>query len=546
MNNRRIKYRGNSASSLRLAAIILFWCCLPISGQDVKVLPPSPEILPPVPTVGAPAANQPRFEVPQEEVLAPVVQPAAPIGAYPVSQITERPVARPSDQGAVIAFPSRVEGSGSLAPAAVSHTGAPVQVLFPTGDARLMPEFRTNAQALFTLDTLLAAIDMARLDSLLIISQSSPEGDFAQNQDLSQRRGDALRRYVFSAYPDFLTRVRVRATGEAWADLRDAVVADTRLTPASRSRILAVIDSDLEPDAKEARLNALPDYSYLLHNIFPLLRRSSVEVILRQGAPAATVPAETVPAETVPAQTVVTEIVPSETVPGWPVLPLNIPVEDLRIDVPRSTMVLDEIVLRVRPLRMPAREITGRRMILAAKTNLLYDAVTMLNAEIEVPFLYRFSLLWEDVFPWWETGNKYCLQHWEMGPELRVWLRSWRADSMNKMTGWFVGGYGMSSRYDFQFDTKIDYQGEYWSAGLCAGYVMPIRKGWLHDALNARLEFELAAGYLQTAYRHYLPTDSYDMLIRDKYNAGVATYIGPTKAKVSLVVPISVKTNKRK
>ena len=36
------------------------------------------------------------------------------------------------------------------------------------------------------------------------------------------------------------------------------------------------------------------------------------------------------------------------------------------------------------------------------------------------------------------------------------------------------------------------------------------------------------------------------MLIRDKYNVGTATYIGPTKAKVSLVVPIRTQIRERR
>ena len=49
--------------------------------------------------------------------------------------------------------------------------------------------------------------------------------------------------------------------------------------------------------------------------------------------------------------------------------------------------------------------------VAALKTNLLFDAVTALNFEVEVPIGKRFSVMVEDVFPWWETGNKYwvCL-----------------------------------------------------------------------------------------------------------------------------------------
>ena len=40
----------------------------------------------------------------------------------------------------------------------------------------------------------------------------------------------------------------------------------------------------------------------------------------------------------------------------------------------------------------------------ALKTNLLLDAVTAVNAEIEFPIGKHFSILVEDIFPWWSWG----------------------------------------------------------------------------------------------------------------------------------------------
>ena len=175
----------------------------------------------------------------------------------------------------------------------------------------------------------------------------------------------------------------------------------------------------------------------------------------------------------------------------------------------------------------------------AVKTNLLYDAVTALNAEIEVPIWNRFSVLIEDVFPWWESGNKYCFQLWEMGPEARFWFKKWDPVGTQKLRGWFVGVYGMSAKYDFQWDRKINYQGEFWSVGVSGGYVLSLgkKKRWL-------MEFSMAVGFLSTDYRHYLPTDQYDKLIRDPYQTGTVTYFGPTKVKVTLSLPFNIKRKK--
>ena len=175
-----------------------------------------------------------------------------------------------------------------------------------------------------------------------------------------------------------------------------------------------------------------------------------------------------------------------------------------------------------------------RNTAVVVKTNLFYDLATVLNVEVEVPIAKRFSVMVEDVFPWWNIGNKYCLQMWEMGAEARFWFKPWEKKSTRKLRGWFVGAYGMSSKYDFQFDTSVNYQGEYWSAGVSGGYALSLGK-----KKKLSMEFSLAVGFLQTDYRHYLPTDDYLKLIRNPYNVGTVSYFGPTKLKVSLVVPIN-------
>ena len=89
------------------------------------------------------------------------------------------------------------------------------------------------------------------------------------------------------------------------------------------------------------------------------------------------------------------------------------------------------------PILLPA---TNRKTIIALKTNLLYDLITALNFEIEIPIGNKFSIAVEDVFPWWSWGphdRKYCFQMWEMGIEPRWWFR--RTDEREVLTGQFFG-----------------------------------------------------------------------------------------------------------
>ena len=99
-----------------------------------------------------------------------------------------------------------------------------------------------------------------------------------------------------------------------------------------------------------------------------------------------------------------------------------------------------------------------------------------------------------------------------------------------KLKGHFVGAYGMSGKFDFQWDTDLCTQGEFWSAGLTYGYSRRISRLF-------NLELSASFGYLSTAYHRYYPSDDYDVLYVDDRKGRVG-YWGPTKLKVSLVMPL--------
>lgn len=200
-----------------------------------------------------------------------------------------------------------------------------------------------------------------------------------------------------------------------------------------------------------------------------------------------------------------------------------------------------------------------QKTVIALKTNLLYDAATALNAEIELPVGERFSILIDDIFPWWNwgpNGNKYCFQLWEMGIEPRWWFghrparKVRQADEgcaaapgqtvtcadkavrRDRLTGHFIGLYAMSGRYDFQNVRELCYQGEDWSVGLTYGYALPVGR-------RLNMEFSASVGYLQSDYRHYVPDTDYSALYRDHSNTGRLSYFGPTKLKVSIALPFT-------
>ena len=177
----------------------------------------------------------------------------------------------------------------------------------------------------------------------------------------------------------------------------------------------------------------------------------------------------------------------------------------------------------------------------ALKTNMLFDALSLLNAEVEVPVARRWSIMGEYMFPWWwynHKRNTWWL--WNQGQtaieiisgslETRYWFDQYNPrKAYTPLKGWFIGAFGGGGYYDLERKGK-GYQGEFWMAGISGGYVRQLSRQWL-------LEFSLSTGYLHTDYRYYnaiwSDIDHRYHLIRQ--SNGSTSWFGPLKAKVSLV-----------
>ena len=154
-------------------------------------------------------------------------------------------------------------------------------VIFRSGKVNLEPEYENNQAEL---DKIKATIDSVRLDNDIIITKvtlrgySSPDGKYANNEKFAAQRTEALKEYVSGLYPMPEDIWATESVAENWEGLRKAVEESDAI--GSKEKILAVIDSDIAPDKKEARLKAnFPkDYKYISTNIFPTLRRTDYKV----------------------------------------------------------------------------------------------------------------------------------------------------------------------------------------------------------------------------------------------------------------------------
>lgn len=425
-----------------------------------------------------------------------------------------------------------VNGNDASASAENTPDGpkAGTKVYFMVNDTEVRPAYMDNESNLLQLRNILSNPAL-NIDNIVVVGTASPEGPEAKNDELAAARAQALVDYIVENCPAAAGKVTVQVKGEDWDGLRAAVVAEPSLTDEQKEEVLAIIDGEETPARKEVLLKKTSAWRTIRRKILPVLRYSSIgNIEFTQAADTSKAGVDTTvvvtPADTTkitPADTTVTTT-PADTTGN--VVP--------QVDTTKTTPITGDNTPVIGGGE-PAYKV--RPMVMALKTNLLYDAVTALNFEVEVPIGKNFSIMAEDVFPWWETGNKYCFQMWEIGIEPRYWFNSWDVKSANKLQGFFVGPYLMSSKYDFQYDKSLNYQGEYWSAGVSAGYSKPIS-----NLFN--LEFSLSVGYMHTDYRHYMPTDDYSKLIRDPYNVGSVSYFGPTKAKISLVMPLPFNTKR--
>lgn len=151
---------------------------------------------------------------------------------------------------------------------------------FPVDKTIIYPNYRRNTAELGKIQ---ATIDSVRNDMDITITQvwlkgyASPESPYTHNKELAIGRTEALKQYIQNLYKFKDGIISTDHEPEDWAGLRD-YVNQTNLD--HRTEILALIDSDMEPDAKEAKIKrSYPkEYRFLLQNCYPALRHTDYRI----------------------------------------------------------------------------------------------------------------------------------------------------------------------------------------------------------------------------------------------------------------------------
>lgn len=151
---------------------------------------------------------------------------------------------------------------------------------FPVNKTVIYPEYRNNT---FELGKIQATIDSVRDDRDVTITSvwlkgfASPESPYAHNKELAIGRTEALKEYIQQLYKFKDGIISTDHEAEDWVGLR-RYVEHSNIN--HRTEILAIIDSDMELDAKQAKIRKTypDDYRFLLENCYPALRHTDYRI----------------------------------------------------------------------------------------------------------------------------------------------------------------------------------------------------------------------------------------------------------------------------
>lgn len=147
---------------------------------------------------------------------------------------------------------------------------------FPVNQTVIYPDYHSNTAELGKIE---GTIDSVRTDSDVTITSvwlkgyASPESPYLYNKDLAIGRTDALKTHIGQLFHFADSIIDTDYEPENWEGLRRYV---EKSNIDHREQILAMIDSDMEPDAKEAKIKRTypKEYGFLLQYCYPYLRRT--------------------------------------------------------------------------------------------------------------------------------------------------------------------------------------------------------------------------------------------------------------------------------
>lgn len=172
---------------------------------------------------------------------------------------------------------------------------------FEVGRAEVKPELGENAVGIQRVKETLASLienDTFDLDSIIVSATASPDGTFAANASLAQKRSESVSGYFERFIKEYSDSVRLeagvamdldggsmryakevqeivltpRSIPENWNDLRLFVEKDVVMNMDQKAGFAQIVASESDPDKRELLLRKEDYFDYMKETIYPRLR----------------------------------------------------------------------------------------------------------------------------------------------------------------------------------------------------------------------------------------------------------------------------------
>lgn len=357
------------------------------------------------------------------------------------------------------------------------------------------PDFKGNRSVISDLIEEVDKVGSHFIDSIVVISHSSPEGVYEHNIKLSKRRASSMKNYIAKERPDVAGLLKMRSAGEAWEALAESIQRDTVISDKQKQKAIDIINSDINIGTKKWRMEQLPAYRYLLAHHYRPLRNSAICIIYFK--------------------------------PEISIACLDIEYDEIYIEE-MAPLTIDTIKVELMEY--------GKKELFFVRTNLL---LPLLNIGVEVPIGNHWSVGADYYFPWAprEDDHKDCYQALAWNLEGRYWFGKDRKVE-DRLEGHSVGLSAMGGYYDLERNYD-GIQGTLYNISVDYLYALPLFKDKIH------MEFSLGLGYFfSPKAQPYAVLEEGGLAYKKGYTKDIH-WIGPNKAGISIVVPIKAKGRAR-
>ena len=344
-----------------------------------------------------------------------------------------------------------------------------IEVHFKWDKYNLELDYMGNRASLNNFAHKIDSIGIDKIDSIVVVSQSSPEGVYEHNLKLSRNRAKTIRKHLLEKHPELNGRLFVYPDGESWIRLREYVKKDTLMKKSTIEKVVSIIDSDINVGTKKWRMEQLPVYRYLLKTYYPRIRNSVFCIVYYSEIVPMKVESVFEP------ESIIGEIVPTPT------------------SLAQPTETESHSALR-------SEGEVGWSPKLYLKTNAIGLGMAIANGAVEADLARHWSValpIYYSAWNYFKTTIKF--RTFATQPEVRYW-------PSEKNIGLFAGAHFGVASYNFAFDGDLRYQDHNRQTpavggGVSIGYRLPISK-------NNRwsVEFALGAGVYSNHYDTFLNT----------------------------------------